>query len=142
MAFNLRAGFLVAVNRAAVQRSGASGGLRERAVKLELQNVREEVAHVRNIGGDVILRGRIEIRFAAIDRRRDSLIFLAQLPPGLVVLFRRNLAGEDLPAPLIDHQAERQKRDLFERLVQQQADILRRIRRLDRAARSSPGTRE
>jgi hypothetical protein len=57
-------------------------------------------------------------------RRRDALVLAAQVPPGLVVFVGRNFAGEDLPAPLIDHQSERQEGDLLEGFVQQQADVL------------------
>ena len=56
------AGFLIAVDGAAVQRPGAAGRLRQRAVKLELQNVGQEIAHVRDVGGDVIFGAGIEIR--------------------------------------------------------------------------------
>jgi len=36
---------------------------------------------------------------------------------------RGDLAGEDLPAPLVDDQAEGQEGDLVERLAQQQGDV-------------------
>src|SRR4051794_9535292 len=99
-------------------------------MELELQNVRQEISHVRDIRRDMILRAGIEIRLTARDRRRDALILQPKRPPRLVVLVGRYLAREYLPSPLIDQQPERQERDLLERLVQQQADILRRIGRL------------
>src|SRR5215471_871826 len=93
----LRAGFLVAVDGAAVEGAGAAGRTGQSAVELELQDVRQEVTHVRNVGGDVVLGARIEIRLAARDRRRDPLVLRAQLPPNLVVILRGDLSGEDLP---------------------------------------------
>ena len=65
MAFSRLPGGLVAVDRAAVERLRAARGLRQRAMKLELQDIGQEVAHVRDIGRHVIFRAGIEIRFAA-----------------------------------------------------------------------------
>src|SRR4051794_12832717 len=48
-----RARFSVAVNRAAIQRSGATRGLRECAVELELENICEEVSRVGRVRRDV-----------------------------------------------------------------------------------------
>ena len=87
MAFSV-AGFLTAIDRAAVQRGRAAGGLRQRAVKLELQDVGQEVAHVGYIGGHVVLGAGIEIGLAARRGRRDALVFQAKLPPRLVVFVR------------------------------------------------------
>src|SRR4030095_2180499 len=98
-------------------------------MELELQNVRQEVARVGHARRNVVLRARIEVRFTARGSRRDALIFQAQVPPRLVVLRRRALAREDLPPPLVDQEAEGQERDLLESLVQQQTDVLGRIRR-------------
>ena len=71
------ADFLIAVERAAVQRSFpaslVAGGLEE----LELQDSREEIAGVGYIARDVILRARIELALVASDRRDDALIFAA-----------------------------------------------------------------
>src|SRR5439155_24483111 len=66
---------------------------------------------------------------AARYRRSDALIFLPELPPGLVVLFRRNLAGEYFPAPLVDQQPEGQERDFFEGSLEKQSHVLGRIGR-------------
>ena len=99
-------------------------------MKLELENVGQKVAHVGHIRRDVIFRRRIEILFGARRGRGDALILQPQLPPRRVVLGRRNLAVEDLPAPLIDQQAKGKERHFFERLVQEQPDIFRRIGRL------------
>ena len=114
---------LVAVDRAAVQRALEAGRLAEAAVELELQDVRQEVAHVGRVARHVILRARIEIFFRARHRRPDPLILQPQVPPGLVVIGGLDLPREDLPAPLIDQQAERQERDLLERAVHQQRDV-------------------
>ena len=76
-------------------------------MKLELQNVRQEIAHVRHVRGYVILGAGVEIGLGAARGRRDPLVLLAKLPPGLVVLLGRNLAGKDFPPPLIDHQSKR-----------------------------------
>jgi hypothetical protein len=58
------------------------------------------------------------------------LILLPKLPPRLVVLPRRDLAVEHFPAPLIDHQSKRQEGNFLQRPIEQQPDILRRVRRL------------
>ena len=89
---------------------------------------RQEVAHVRNVPGHVILRAGIEIRLAAIHRRRNALILQPQRPPGFVVVLRRDLAGKNFPAPLVDQQSEGQERDFVQRLLQQQPEC-RRFRR-------------
>src|ERR1044071_10211187 len=68
-------GGLVFVDRAAMQRALNSGGLAERAVKLELQDAREKVTHVRCVGSNVILCAGIKVSFAAVHRRRNALIF-------------------------------------------------------------------
>ena len=58
---------------------------------------------------DVPLFGpRVETTLVSRNWRRDALILQPQLPPALVVLLRRNLAGEHLPSPLVDQQPERQ----------------------------------
>ena len=75
-----RAGFFVLVNRTAMQRALVTGFAAERAMKLELQNVREEITRVGNISRDVIFRARIEILLAARDGRRDALIFQRAAP--------------------------------------------------------------
>src|SRR5687768_6621908 len=57
----LRAGFLVAVDGARVERPLVAGGLAERAMELELVDAREEVPDVRRRRGDVVLRARVEV---------------------------------------------------------------------------------
>src|SRR5664279_4546015 len=123
-------GLLVPVDRTAVERTLASGDPRQRAVKLELEDVRQKVAHIRDVAGHVELRAGVEILLVPRHRRRDALVFLPQLPPRLVVFLRRDLSRENLPAPFVDHEPERQEGDLLERLVEEQADVLRRVRRL------------
>src|SRR4051812_47920124 len=51
------------------------------------------------------------------------------MPPCLVVLLRRDLTAEDLPAPLIDQQSKGQKCNLLQRFVQQEAHVLRWVGR-------------
>ena len=53
-----------------MQRALVAGFPAERAMKLELQDVREEIPRIRNVRGDMILRPGIEIRFATRDGRR------------------------------------------------------------------------
>ena len=77
----------------------------------------------------MIFGAGVEVGLGTFRRRRDALIFAAQVPPRLIVFVGRNFAGEDFPAPLIDEQSERQEGDLLESLVQQQADVLRGIGR-------------
>ena len=92
-------------------------------MKLELENARQEVARVRNICGDVVLRAGVEELFAALAGRLDALIFTPQFPPGAVLIGRRDLAGEHAPAPLVHQHAEREERDLVERVGEQQRDV-------------------
>ena len=113
----------------------------QRAVELELQDVGQEVARVRRVVGHVVLGAGVEELLAARRRRRDALVLQPQVPPRLVVVRRRDLAGEHLPAPLVDQQAEGQERDLLERASQQQPDVARGIRAPCRAGRSSRGIR-
>src|SRR6185295_17206984 len=96
-------------------------------MELKLENVRKEVSRVWHIRRDMKLSAGIEELFAARHHRSDALILQPQGPPCLVVVRRRDFSGKDLPAPLIDEQAERKKRDLVERSRQQKADIARRI---------------
>ena len=76
----------------------------------------------------MILRAWIEIGFGTLHRRRHALVFQTQLPPRLVVFLGRNLAGEHLPSPFVDHQRERQERDLLQSLVQQQPQVFGTVR--------------
>src|SRR5688572_32365957 len=45
-----------------------------RSVELVLQHARDEVAHVRRVGRDVVLRAGVERVGSALDRRADALI--------------------------------------------------------------------
>src|SRR6185312_3136779 len=91
--------------------------------ELELIDAREEVASVRNVGRDVVLGARIKVRFSAIDRRRYALVLRAQRPPCLVVVSGFGFAGKDLPAPLVENKAERQKSNFVERRTQLQRNV-------------------
>src|SRR6266567_212101 len=93
------------------------------SVKLELQNAREEVPHVRSIRWHVILRPRIKIRLAPFHGRYDSLIPPPQFPPPLVVLLWLHLPGKHLPPPLVHQQTKREERHFFQRLLQKVIDI-------------------
>ncbi len=55
MAFEPHAGCPIALHGAAIQRPRPAGRLGQRTVKLELQNVGQEIAHVRDVGRHVIL---------------------------------------------------------------------------------------
>jgi len=92
-------------------------------VELELINVSEEVAHIRDIPRHVILCARVEILIATLHRRRHALIFQAQVPPGFVIGAGLDLSGEHLPPPFVDGQAEGQKRNFIERLPEQYGDV-------------------
>ena len=63
----------------------------QRAVKLELQDVRQEIARIGYVAGHVVLGARVEVGFGAGDRGRDALVLLAELPPRGVVVLRRDL---------------------------------------------------
>src|ERR1035437_2147107 len=119
----LRARSFVAVDGATVQRAGIARFAAERALKLELKHEGKEKARVGNVAGNVVFRAGIEIGFSAFHGWNDALVFAAEIPPGFVVFRRRNFPGEHFPAPFVDHQAERQKRDLFERAMKEQSNI-------------------
>src|SRR5262245_51525308 len=85
---------LAAEDRALVQRALEPRLLAERALELELQHEGQEVARVRRVARHVVLRGGVEVRLAARNRRVDALDLAAQVPPGLVVLLGRNRARE------------------------------------------------
>jgi len=118
-----------------VQRTLETRGLAQRLVELELQDERQEIARVRGIAGDVVLRTRVEILFRALHRRRHALVLAPQLPPGLVVVGRLHAAVEHGPAPFVDQLAERQERDLVQRHLHLLVDhrLLRGLHRVDQA---------
>ena len=78
------------------------------------------------------LGARVEVRFAAPDRRHDALILALQVDPGLIVIGRRDRSVEHAPAPFVDQVGEGHERDLVHRLAQQQSDVL--VGRRDLAA--------
>ena len=91
-------------------------------MKLELQQPGQEVAGVRDVGGDVILGARIEVLLAARHRRVHPLIPATELPPGLVVVAGFGLARKDIPPPLVDEQAEGQEGHLRQRFLHLHVD--------------------
>src|SRR5690606_11929294 len=90
----LRARLLVAMEAAFVQRPGVAGGLAQRLVELELQQVGEEVAGVRGVARHVVLGARIEELLAAGLHRGHALVLRLQFPPRLVVAVRGDRAVE------------------------------------------------
>src|ERR1017187_10903741 len=84
-------------------------------MELELIDASEEIADIRRARGDVKLCAGVEVAGAARGGRRDALVLSPEVPPGRVVVGRCDSAGEDLPAPFVDEEAERQKRHLVER---------------------------
>src|SRR5471032_1165541 len=128
--FQLGAGLGVAVDRAAMQRTGIAGLAAQRAVELELQQVGQEVARVRCVRCDVELGAGVEAVGVEIGRALHAHILLAQLPPALVVIGRLGFAGVDIPAPLVDRVRERQDRHLAQGALQQLADVGVGLRRL------------
>src|SRR5262245_5132666 len=111
----LFAGGGISIVRALMQRALEACGLAKRAVKLELKNEREEVARVRSIPRNMCFGSGVEIRLGAGHRWSNTLVLLAQLPPGLIVVLGCHFAREHLPAPLIDELAEWQEGDPLER---------------------------
>ncbi len=53
----------------------------------------------------------------------DALVLLAECPPSFVVVGGLDLAGEDLPAPLVDEQTEGQESDLVECGAELERDV-------------------
>ena len=74
----------------------------------ELEQPREEIAHVGRIRRDMVLRARIEPRRVARDRRRDPLVLQPQAVPRGLVLVGLDRSVEHAPAPFVDEEAERQ----------------------------------
>src|SRR6267143_303219 len=109
----------VAIDRAAIQRSRPSSCAAPGPMQLELQDARQEIAHVRNIGGDVVLRAGIEITLRAVGGLRHALVAMLEVPPCCIVVRRRDLPGKDFPAPPVERECERQERNLVERDAQQ-----------------------
>src|SRR5713101_7607642 len=77
--------FLAAVNGALMQWTAMSGRFAEGAMKLELKDPRQEVPGVRDVGGDVVFRSRVEVLFGPWDRRAHPLVFFSKVPPGRIV---------------------------------------------------------
>jgi len=64
-------------DQTAVKRSLDTGDPAEGAVKLELEDIHQEIPGIRRIGGHVILGPRVEVVFGPGQRRSDALILLA-----------------------------------------------------------------
>ena len=71
----------------------------------------------------MVFGARIEELFTSAARGRHALVLEAKVPPGSVVRIGLDLAGKDLPAPLVDQQPEGEERDFVERARQQETDI-------------------
>src|SRR3990172_4232737 len=82
----------VTVDRAFVQGTLPAGGRTQGLVELELQEEGEKIARIRGIPGDVVLGSGVEIRLAAFYRGDNTLVSGTQLPPALVIAFRRDTA--------------------------------------------------
>ncbi len=54
----------------------------------------------------MVFRAGVEVGFGAGDGWGYALVFFAEGPPCLVVVGGFGFAGEDLPAPLVDEEAE------------------------------------
>src|SRR5712664_3276634 len=115
----------VAIDRAAVQRSRPPGRAAPRPMQLELQDVSQEIPHVRHVGGDVVFRARIEVTLRAGGGLRDALVAMLHVPPCCGVLRGCDLPRENSPAPPVERERERQEGDLVERYAQQHRRIAR-----------------
>ena len=85
--------------------------------------MRQEVARVRHIRRDMVFGAGIKILLCTRYRAANPLVLLAQLPPGCVVIVRRNLAGKHLPAPAVHHQSKGQKGDLVQGYLHEVGDF-------------------
>ena len=106
-----------AVEGAAVERTCVTAGVTHCFEELELVDAGEEVAGVGDVAGDVIFGAGIEVGFGAGDGWGYALIFFAERPPGLVVVGGLDLAGEDLPAPLVDEARPKGRKAILSRAV-------------------------
>ena len=66
-----------------MERALDAGVFAKGALKLELINAREKIAHVGDVCGHMVFCAGIKISFAARDGRRNALIFQAQDPTRL-----------------------------------------------------------
>ena len=73
-----------------MQRAFPTGGITRGLVKLELQYAREEIAGVGRVARYVVLRAGVKRVRWPFYRRNDTLIFQAQIGPGLVILRGRD----------------------------------------------------
>ena len=103
---------LAVVGGAAVERDGATGGLCQRPMKLELQDVRQEIARVRGVVGDVVLGAGVEELLTTRRRRGDALVLQPQIPPRAVVPIGFTSPANTFHRQLVDQQTEGEKRDL------------------------------
>src|SRR5438477_1999031 len=110
----LSCGF-VAIHRAAVERASPSRRAAPRAMELELQDASQKVPHIGHVGRNVILGTGIEVLLSPSDRLDNSLVAMLQVPPCCIVVPRCNLPRKNAPAPTVERERERQKRDLVER---------------------------
>jgi hypothetical protein len=78
----------------------------------------------------VVLGARVEVLRRRLGWPGDALVLGAQFPPRLVVARRRNFTREDLPAPLVDEEAQWKERNLVQRLSQQERGVAGRRRDL------------
>src|SRR5204863_4541986 len=98
-------------------------GVAHRLVELKLVDAREEIAGIRDVARDMILRAGVEVGLVARRGRSDALVLLEQCPPCLVIVCGLGLAAEDLPAPLVDEQAKGQEGNLVERRTQLKRNV-------------------
>src|SRR5258708_39081323 len=91
-------GFSAPVDRAVVDWEASISEPAERPVELKLEDPSEEVAGVRQVGGDVILRARVESRLPAQNRRSRSLILPPHIPPRDAVVCQADLPPENSPS--------------------------------------------
>ena len=69
-----------------------TSGLGQRAMELELKNVSEEIARVRDIARHMIFGSGIEEIFASRTYRSDALILEPKILPRFVVVFGFDLS--------------------------------------------------
>src|SRR5262245_61870169 len=106
-----------------MQRTGPARDPAGGAVELKLIDLRERVADGRGVGCDMPDQASIECVGGPRNRRGEAAIPLLHLPPGRVVLFRRDLSGEYVPAPFVDGEIARERAGMLIQHPEQERNV-------------------
>src|SRR5256885_12173673 len=92
-------------------------------MEMKLQDARKKVPRIRNVSGDMEFGAWIKVTLGPRLRLAQSLVVVFQVPPCCIVVLGRNRAREHAPAPPVERERKRQKRDLVERDTKQHCRV-------------------